>query len=268
MAESGSARGPRLKPAPRSGNVARVKAVILAAGMGSRLAPLTNDRPKPMVEVAGRPLVLRALDRLAAVGISGKDVIVVTGYREDVLHARLAAEGYDVTLVTNPRYSDWNSFYSLLVAREAVGDEAFLSLEGDVLFDGEVLPRLLAAPGVAQLAVELRERCDAEAMKVQVDDAGKVRALAKELDPETSIGEFIGIARFDREAGQQVFADLARFVDEGITHQYYDHSYHRLAERGELALEVVDISDRVSMEIDDLTDLAAAEAAWKARGEP
>src|SRR3954471_19572258 len=99
-----------------------MKAVILAAGMGSRLAPLTNDRPKPMVEVAGRPLLLRAIDRLAAVGITGDDVIVVTGYREDVLRARLAAEGVTVQLVTNPRYSDWNSFYSLLVAKAAVGD--------------------------------------------------------------------------------------------------------------------------------------------------
>lgn len=243
-----------------------MKAVILAAGMGSRLAPLTNDRPKPMVELAGRPLLLRALDRLAAVGLTGDDVIVVTGYREDVLRARLAAEGYRVQLVTNPRYSDWNSFYSLLVAKDAVGDDAFLSLEGDVLFDGEVLPRLLAAAGAAQLAVELRERCDAEAMKVQVDDAGRVRALAKELDPETSVGEFIGIARFDRAAGQQVFADLERFVAEGITHQYYDHSYHRLAERGDLAIDLVDISDRISLEIDDLADLARAEELWLAAG--
>lgn len=244
-----------------------MKAVILAAGMGSRLAPLTNDRPKPMVEVMGRPLILRALDRLAAVGLAGRDVIVVSGYREDVLRARLADEGHDVTLVTNPRYSDWNSFYSLLVARDAVGDDAFLSLEGDVLFDAEVLPRLLAAEGAAQLAVELCDNCDAEAMKVQVDGGGRVRALAKDLDPATSIGEFIGIARFDRDAGRQVFADLARFVDEGITHQYYDHSYHRLAERGELAIDLVDISDRVSLEIDDLADLARAEEIWRARGE-
>lgn len=244
-----------------------MKAVILAAGMGSRLAPLTNDRPKPMVEVAGRPLLLRALDRLAAVGITGDDVIVVTGYREDVLRARLAAEGYRVTLITNPRYSDWNSFYSLLVAREAVGDHAFLSMEGDVLFDGEVLPRLLAAEGPAHLAVELRERCDAEAMKVQVDERGVVRALAKELDPLTSVGEFIGLARFEREAGQQVFADLAGFEAEGITHQYYDHSYHRLAERGELAISLVDVSDRLSLEIDDLQDLARAEELWRQRGD-
>src|SRR5687768_10514204 len=105
--------------------------------MGSRLVPLTNDRPKPMVEVAGRPLLLRALDRLAAVGIRGADVIVVTGYRDDVLRARLAAAGASVTLVPNPRYREWNSFYSLLVAKAAVGDDAYLTLEGDVLFDGE-----------------------------------------------------------------------------------------------------------------------------------
>jgi choline kinase len=243
-----------------------MKAVILAAGMGSRLAPLTNDRPKPMVEVCGRPLLLRALDRLAAVGITGDDVIVVTGYRKDVLEARLAAEGYRVQLVFNPRYSDWNSFNSLLVARDAVGDSPYLTMEGDVLFDGDVLPRLLAAEGAAHLACELSDACDAEAMKAQVHPDGTLRALAKELDPATSVGEFIGLARFDRAAGQQVFADLARFEAEAITHQYYDHSYHRLAERGELSIQLVDISAQVSMEIDDLADLARAEAAWRARG--
>lgn len=243
-----------------------MKAVILAAGMGSRLAPLTNDRPKPMVEACGRPLLLRAIERLAAVGITGDDVIVVTGYRKDVLEARLAAEGVSVRQVFNPHYSDWNSFNSLLVAREAVGDSPFLTLEGDVLFDDQVLPRMLAAPGAAQLACEMSDDCDAEAMKAQVDGRGYLRALAKELDPKTSVGEFIGIARFDRAAGQQVFADLARFEAEGITNQYYDHSYHRLAERGELDISLVDISDCVSLEIDDLKDLARAEDLWRARG--
>ena len=98
-----------------------MKAVILAAGMGTRLHPLTADRPKPLVEVGGRSLLLRLVDQLARVGIRGTDVVVVSGYREDALHRALVGTG--AVIVHNDHYSDWNNFWSLYVAREAVGDD-------------------------------------------------------------------------------------------------------------------------------------------------
>ena len=73
-----------------------MKAVILAAGKGTRLAPLTDDRPKPLVEVGGRALLMRALDRLADVGVADGDVIVVGGYRDDALRRALAGRGVTV----------------------------------------------------------------------------------------------------------------------------------------------------------------------------
>lgn len=236
-----------------------MKAVVLAAGMGSRLLPLTHDRPKPMVAVGGTPLLVRALDRLAEVGIAGANVIVVTGYRREVLEAGVTAAGHAPTFVFNEKYEPWNSFYSLACARDAVAGDAFLTIEGDVLFDGTVLPRVLAARGPGVLATVVRPDCDAEAMKVIADADGRARALAKTLDPALSMGEFIGIARIDGALAGEVFDDLARFVDEGITHQYYDHSYHRLAERGAGPFYVEDIADCLAVEIDDLDDLARAE---------
>ncbi len=238
-----------------------MKAVILAAGMGSRLAPLTNDRPKPLVDVGGRPLLMRTLDRLADVGITGGDVIVVAGYREDVLRARLAEAGRRPTIVTNPRYDTWNSWYSLYRARDAVGGAPFLQFEGDVLFDGGVLPRLLAAKGPAALAVDIRPDVDDEAMKVVASGPEhRIRGMSKTLDARTAIGEYIGITRLDAAAGELVFVDLARFEAEGITHEYYDHSYHRLAERGLGPFFAIDVGDLTALEIDDVQDLARAEA--------
>src|SRR5262249_55476867 len=99
------AAGRRSDPRRREGRV--VKAVVLAAGRGPRLAPLTDDRPKPLVDVGGRPLLYRALDRLAEVGVAGADVVVVGGYRLGVLKAALAAGGFgDATVVDNPRYAE------------------------------------------------------------------------------------------------------------------------------------------------------------------
>jgi L-glutamine-phosphate cytidylyltransferase len=238
-----------------------MKAVILAAGMGSRLAPLTNDRPKPLVEVGGKPLLFRTIERLAEVGITGADVIVVSGFREDVLRARLAASPYRPTLVFNAKYEEWNNFWSLYVAREAVGDSAFLQIDGDVLFDGRLLPKLLAAPGPVAVGVEIRPDCDAEAMKVMADPGQppRIRAVDKGIPVASAMGEYIGLTRIDPPMVEAIFADLLRFVDEGITNQYYDHSYHRLSSAGQGPFYAVDVADCNAVEIDDLNDLRRAE---------
>src|SRR5688572_27060795 len=105
-----------------------MKAVILAAGVGSRLAPLTNDRPKVLVEVLGRSFLVRQLDLLAAAGIASRDVVVVAGYKQERVEDELARGGYHCTVVHNERFSDWNNFNSLLVARDALAGHDFLQL--------------------------------------------------------------------------------------------------------------------------------------------
>lgn len=244
-----------------------MKAVILAAGRGTRLAPLTDDRPKPLVEVGGRPLLLRTLERVIQAGIAPRDVVIVTGYRENMVAELMRREGLACKLVTNPRWFDWNSFYSLAVAKEALAGAPFLQFEGDVLFDQQILPRLLEATFPAVLAVEVKPMPDAEAMKARViGDDRKLIALSKEEDPARSIGEYVGIARISADVAKLVFDDLDRFVDEGITHQYYDHSYHRLAAAGTAAFHAVDVADCQAIEIDDPTDLARAEVLLRAQG--
>ncbi len=242
-----------------------MRAIILAAGRGSRLAPLTDDRPKPLVDVLGRSLLLRTLDRLREVGIDDRAVVIVTGYRAEMIEAVMRREGLRCELVLNPRWHDWNNFYSLLVARAAMRGEAFLQFDGDVVFDAQVLPRMLARRDEAALAVELQPDMGAEPMKVVVGDDGYLRELSKTLDPARAIGEYIGITRIDAGTGEILFADLARFEAEGITHEYYDHSYHRLASTGQARFGIVDITDCEALEVDDLADLQRAEACLQAR---
>jgi choline kinase len=236
-----------------------VKAVILAAGRGTRLAPLTDDRPKPLVPVKGRPLLLRTLERLADAGIRGRDVIIVTGYREDVLAQVVAGGGFTPTLVSNPHFHDWQNFYSLAVARAAVGDDGFLEVDGDVLFDGRLLPRVLSAPGPGVLAVDVRPDLEAETMKVTIE-GGVITAVSKGLPPERSHGEYIGVSRFDPPLAREVFEELERLAREGLHGEYYEGALDRLARRGRGPLRPVDVSDCSAIEIDDAHDLARAEA--------
>lgn len=243
-----------------SPRVLAVRAIILAAGRGSRLAPLTDDRPKPLVDVLGRSLLLRTLDRLREVGIPDRDVVIVTGYRADMIDAVVEREGLRCERVYNPRWSDWNNFYSLLVARAAMRGEAFFQFDGDVVFDGQVLPRMIDARDGAALAVDVRSGLDAEPMKVVVDGDGYLRELSKQCDPARAIGEYIGITKLDAATADLVFDDLERFEAEGITHEYYDHAYHRLGASGRARIGIVDITDCEAMEVDDVADLRRAEA--------
>ena len=236
-----------------------MKAVILAAGVGSRLAPLTNDRPKVLVEVLGRSFLLRQLDLLTRAGIPSRDVVIVGGYREGRLREELARGGHACTVVVNERYEAWNNFYSLLVAEPALAGEDFLQLDGDVLLDEQVLPRMLAAPGEALLAVDRREDLDEETMKVQLE-AGRVVAIAKPLDPARCAGEYIGVTKLSAAAARRVFEELARFPGEGLTHEYYEHAFHRLSADGRVPFGIVDVHDCTVLEIDTVEDLRRAEA--------
>jgi choline kinase len=242
-----------------------MKAVILAAGQGTRLAPLTDHKPKPLVEVGGRSLLFRALDRLAAVGIAGADVIVVGGYRVDVLRDALRLGGFGAaTVLDNDRWQDLGNGHSLLVAREATRGAAFIQLDGDVLFDGALLPRVLGAPGPGVLAVDVRAELDAETMKVDLADAGgNVAALSKRL--VSAVGESMGIARLDPPLADEVMAELATFEAVGLGHEYYEHAYHRLAVAGRGPFRIVDVSDLLVTEIDDADDLERAEALLRDR---
>ncbi len=237
-----------------------MKAVILAAGRGTRLEPLTEDLPKCLVKVGGIPLLDRMIARLGEVGIT--DIVVVTGHKREALEAHLAASDADsarrAQRVFNPRYAEWGNFYSLLVAEEIVRGSDFIKLDADVLMDGNLLPILLAADGPAVLCIDRAARLGDEEMKVRIDERGRVVALNKQMAADVAAGESIGVERIDAPFAPQLFAELRSLIDDGETDDYYERAYERLMQRG-IDFGCADISNCVWHEIDDADDLARAE---------
>jgi L-glutamine-phosphate cytidylyltransferase len=188
------------------------RAVIVAAGMGRRLGHHTDDMPKCMVPVRGRPMLRRALDAFRKEGVT--DIIVVRGYKADVLEARRDELGPGVRFVENHAFRDNNILQSLFCAREALG-EPFLFTYADIIFTDDVVARLMAAQGDVCLVVDRRfaevyeGRTDhplPEAEVCLVDGAGHVAKVGKRaLPPEEATGEFIGLAKLSA-------AGAARFV--------------------------------------------------------
>ncbi len=119
-----------------------MKAIIVAAGRGRRLGPETDEIPKCMVEVAGRAILHRQLDALAAAGVD--DVVIVRGYRGDKIAP--PAGGPPLRFVENPDWAENNILTSLLYAEREMKD-GFLFSYSDIVFAPEHARRLAEAPG-------------------------------------------------------------------------------------------------------------------------
>ena len=122
---------------------------ILVAGVGSRLRPLTDDRPKALVEVRGETILHRAVRLLIQYGITR--LVLATGYREDAVRSALEGTEAELVFCPNPRFDSTQNSVSLARCAEAVGERSFFKLDGDVIFQPELLPRLDASG--AELAV-------------------------------------------------------------------------------------------------------------------
>jgi choline kinase len=238
-----------------------MKAIVLAAGLGKRLAPVTGGLPKCLVPVAGRTILDRMIERLVQAGLD--DIIVVTGHRSEEVERHLDRSAVPAARraarVFNERYADWGNFYSLLVAEAACGGDGFVKLDADVIMDDRLLPALLAAPGPAALAVDVRPGLGEEEMKARVDARGVVVELSKRIDPARALGESVGIDRIDAELAPRTWSMLRQLIELGETDEYYERAYELLMGEG-VPFSYADISMSEWCEVDNADDLAAAEA--------
>jgi choline kinase len=172
--------------------------LVLAAGAGRRLHPLTTALPKTLLPLAdGRTILDLALANFRAVGI--ERVVVVTGFAAERVEAHLGGNesrhGLEVELVFNDRAEEWNNAYSLWLAREAFRDGVLLA-NGDTVHPSTVEEALLTAPEAdLVLAVDDQKSLGDEEMKVVVSGDGAVERISKEAPPAAAEGEYIGVAR-------------------------------------------------------------------------
>lgn len=239
------------------------KAIILSAGQGSRLGALTQDRPKCLIPFAGRTLLDRQLDTLAANNV--EEVTVVTGFRDDQIEAalerrRAAGEGPQVRTLFNPFYKVADNTGSLYMAREAlVGDT--LVWNGDTMVSPALMAKVVAndRPGICVTIDRKPQGYDSDDMKV-VEEGGRLRAIGKRLAPSDGVNaESIGLLAF-RGQGADRFREAieqAMRSPEGTT-IWYLRVIHHLAQVGEVW--TLDIAGEQWGEVDFPEDVAAAEA--------
>ena len=231
--------------------------VILAAGMAKRLRPLTDSRPKCLLEVGGRTLLARTIDAMVRTGID--EIVIVTGYKADMIR-NFIDQNYPeltVTYLHNDDYAHNNNIYSLWMAMQQVRGRDFLLMDSDILCDADAVVRIGTHPHTA-LAVNRHELGDEE-MKVVVDDQGHITEISKTCSPAVAIGESVGIEKISADYSEALARELDTMIrQEGLIDIFYERAFERLIPQG-YTFNVVDTSNYFSYELDTPEDFQHAQ---------
>jgi L-glutamine-phosphate cytidylyltransferase len=185
------------------------KAIILAAGQGSRLLPLTADRPKCLIDFSGKSLIAWQVDALFANGVT--DIDVVTGFKTEMVEAELALlmrDGLTLSVIFNPFYKVADNLGSCWIARSRMTSD-FLILNGDTLVSPDIVARVLQdTDWPIAVTVDVKPSYDSDDMKVS-RTGDQLMAIGKTLNAAQSNAESIGFLAF-RGEGVTLFRETVR----------------------------------------------------------
>lgn len=224
-----------------------MRALILAAGVGSRISRHLQHQPKCCVDLDGKPLIKHTMEQLNRHGV--KEVALVTGYREAIIHQAL--EGFRYARYFNPFYRAANSISSAWFARDFLVSDDMLIMNGDVFVEDAILAALLADTRSPVLLSDSTRIAEADFRMQWIED--RVQKYGKQLTNEETTGEYVGMARLSREA-MVVFRQ--RMIDAVGREDYncwWEEIILRPITEGEV-VHVKDIAGRFWGEVDYIED--------------
>ena len=242
-------------------NKDNVKALILAAGLGSRLVPITNNIPKALVPVNGKPILFKQIENLKNNGII--DITIVAGYKAKILE-RVVHEKYpDIKILNSVDYSTTNNMYSAYIGIKSMfpnGDlKAFYMMNADVYFDASVLTAMKNDKRENLVVVDVGRYIE-ESMKV-IEKNGRLVAISKEIKRKDALGTSIDIYKFGESGGKAFFRrcieyiedrkDMKKWSEVALNDAFSDTVFHACVLNGRW------------LEIDNYEDLLAAEALFE-----
>lgn len=236
-----------------------MKAVILVAGFGSRLRPLTDTTPKALLPLGDTTGLHRMVSELKKHGIT--EIVFVTGHFEEKIKAYVNEHFPDITahFVRNDKYDKTNNGYSLLMAEPYVRGESFVKFDGDVVFDPAVLRLLLASPDDANYVCLDKCQVNEEVLKVQLGDGGEVISMSQHIPVEKAAGESLGIEKISAQFSGQLFDTLRRIMlDTKNWQEYYEFAYEDLLSQKAMPFKCADVTGYNWVEVDNQEDYRLA----------
>ncbi|MHA1830673.1 MAG: phosphocholine cytidylyltransferase family protein [Candidatus Helarchaeota archaeon] len=240
-----------------------VSAVILVAGMGKRLKEIAESTPKCLIDVCGKTILERQLETISAFGKVSK-VYLVVGFLESKVKEFIFRNSLDnkynleFTFVKNKEFSNTNTAYSLWLTKSQLNNSNIVYFNGDVVIKKSILNELVSDEG-SRLAI-IKGDCGDEEVKVSVNKYGKITRIGKKIPRDKAIGEFIGVAFFDKTTTSMMFNELDNFNwnDEVFRNAYFEEALDRLLLENAITLRSHYISNKEAIEIDFPEDLRRA----------
>lgn len=239
--------------------------VILAAGMGTRLMPLTKDIPKPLLVIDEKTLLERMIENCISAKI--KDFILVVGHNKQKVYeiAPILEEKLDISIkvIDNDEYDITNTSVSTYLASSYIEKESlddFILINGDNVVDSKIITRIALTDNTS-LVIDNFKKLNEESFKVKLQDLkvnenesianGVISEIGKDIDISSSFGEFIGVSKVIKK-DVSIFNELLKeFVDEN-KQNYYDFVYKPLS--NEIPIDYVLTNGLKWTEIDDHDD--------------
>ncbi len=234
-------------------------ALLLAAGKGSRLYPLTRDTPKCLTMVHEVSILERLVINLKKQGF--KRLVVVTGYQEkcirDFLETRTC--GMEIDFIISPLYATTNNIYSLWMARDII-NEPFLLVESDLVFDGALLENMCSPDRIAVASMQSWMN----GSTVTINQSQNVKNFQNDIDGTFDEVRYktVNIYSFSLPSWKRITERLDHYISEGRVNEYYETVFAEMVVDGGLDLKTVSFDSKRWYEIDTIADLTKAETLF------
>lgn len=233
-----------------------MKIIILAAGVGSRLMPLTENTPKSLLHIDNNTNVLQRTIEMINRTIEC-EIIVVTGYCKDKINSVL--NKYDNCIsISNPFYRVTNSIASLWFTKDMINEDTII-LNADVIVEEKLLEKVINTKSESCVFYDSSIFNGAD-YKV-VENHGNIVVMSKELTDYS--GEYAGISKFSMENIKKVFAKIDDMLNKGLYNEWYETALVDMIFNNGFILEAIDISEYQWTEIDCVNDLLKAQKIFK-----
>ncbi len=225
----------------------------MAAGLGTRFGHYTELVPKGFVEVGGKPMIIRSIETLLSCGI--ERIILGTGYKKESYEA-LQADFPQIETCFSPRYADTNSMYTLYNTRDVIGDDSFLLLESDLVFERKAILSLLDDEFPDVMLVSSLTKFQ-DQYYVEYDRNHILTSCSVDKNALEAKGELVGIHKLSNTFYRRMCADYATIL-ESQPKLGYEYELLRMS-RSVSPVRVLRVEGLKWYEIDDEADLSYAE---------
>lgn len=237
--------------------------IILAAGVGSRLRPMTNTKPKCLVTTAGKPILEYQIDAYKEAGI--EELFIVVGYEGSAIRDYCKhIKDLKINIIENSDYETTNNMYSLYLAKQHIAGKSFILNNADLSIDSEIVKILLQSSASNAIAVDTSLFND-ESMKITLNSEGIISNISKQISEEDSFACSIDFYKFSEDSSTIFFNEITRIVEEEKNlKDWTEVAMQRLFQNGELNFSPCDIAGKNWVEIDNYEDLAQSDRKFSA----